>query len=189
MNKKIFLAIGLMTLIVACKSNKEQKNEETTAQTEAVVANDDEKMVIVELQSKNDSGATGTVTFTQKDGIVYMELKGEGFTPGEHAIHIHEFADCSSADGKSSGGHWNPTGEDHGKWGTHPYHKGDIGNFTADADGKVFFQFQTDEWSIGGDDETKNILGHAIIIHDGVDDFTSQPTGNAGSRICCGEIK
>jgi Cu-Zn family superoxide dismutase len=42
-------------------------------------------------------------------------------------------SDCSAADGSSAGGHWNP--KEHGKWGVGEYHKGDIGNFTADASG------------------------------------------------------
>jgi Cu-Zn family superoxide dismutase len=46
----------------------------------------------------------------------------------------------------------------------------------------------TDRWSIGGD-TTKNIIGKTIIVHGGVDDYTSQPAGNSGERIGCGVIK
>ncbi|MBC70735.1 MAG: superoxide dismutase, partial [Muricauda sp.] len=41
------------------------------------------------------------------------------------------------------------------------------------------------EWCIGCDDEKKNILGKAVIVHQGVDDYTSQPSGAAGARIAC----
>jgi Cu-Zn family superoxide dismutase len=54
-----------------------------------------------------------------------------GLKPGVHAIHIHEKSDCSAADG-SSAGDIEPTFKNHGKWGVGQYHKGDIGNFTAD---------------------------------------------------------
>jgi superoxide dismutase, Cu-Zn family len=47
---------------------------------------------------------------------------------------------------------------------------------------------ETDLWTISGTDSTKNILGKAIIVHGGKDDYTTQPTGNAGSRIGCGVI-
>jgi len=47
----------------------------------------------------------------------------------------------------------------------------------------------TVEWGIGCDDDNKNIIGKAIIVHDGVDDFTSQPSGDAGTRVGCGVIK
>ena len=50
-------------------------------------------------------------------------------------------------------------------------------------------EFSTDEWCIGCDDPQKDIVGKALIIHDGVDDFTSQPAGNAGTRVGCGVIK
>lgn len=186
--KRIILSLVLVTIMLSCQSNKSQDNNETTAQTETISNEDFEKQIVVQLESKSESGASGTVTFTQKDGVVYMVLKGKGFTPGQHAIHLHEKADCSSCDGKSSGGHWNPTSEDHGKWGTPPYHKGDIGNITADSEGNVLFTFQTDEWCLDCKDETKNIIGKAVIIHDGIDDFVTQPTGNAGKRICCGAI-
>ena len=112
-----------------------------------------------------------------------------GLDEGTHAIHLHEKADCSSDDGKSTGGHWNPTFESHGAWGSKKgYHKGDIGNFEVAADGIGRIHFETDEWCIGCEDETKNILGKAIIVHQGTDDFVSQPSGAAGARISCAGI-
>jgi Cu-Zn family superoxide dismutase len=108
---------------------------------------------------------------------------------GSHAIHIHETADCSSADGKSTSGHWNPTAEPHGKWGDATgYHKGDIGNFEVASDGIGQIEFSTDQWYIGCGDENKDILGKAIIVHQGTDDFTSQPSGDAGARVSCAGI-
>ena len=105
-------------------------------------------------------------------------------------VHIHQKADCSAEDGTSAGGHWNPTNEKHGKWGdAEGYHKGDIGNFEVDANGEGTVSMTTDEWCIGCDDENKNIVGKAIIVHDGVDDYTSQPSGAAGTRVGCGVIK
>ena len=110
-------------------------------------------------------------------------------SPGIHAIHLHEKADCSSPDGKSSGGHWNPTFNKHGKWGDeNGYHKGDIGNFEVDENGRGRVTMETKEWCIDCEDETKNIVGKAVIVHQGADDFLSQPSGAAGSRIICGGI-
>ena len=138
------------------------------------------------MEPKSDSNVKGTVTFTEENGTVSMTAMLSGLSAGEHAIHIHDKADCSSADGKSTGGHWNPTNTPHGKWGAEEgYHKGDIGNFTANAEGLATVEFSTDEWCIGCDDETKNILGKGVIVHQGVDDFTSQPSGAAGARVSC----
>ena len=147
------------------------------------------KTVSVTMESKSGSTAQGEVYFTEKDGMVTMEGKFTGLKPGTHAIHIHEKADCSAEDGKSAGGHWNPTHQQHGKWGDAAgYHKGDIGNFEAAADGSGKVSMQTDEWCIGCGDENKDILGKAVIVHDGTDDFKTQPTGDAGGRVACGGI-
>jgi superoxide dismutase, Cu-Zn family len=140
------------------------------------------------IMPKNDSGISGKVSFTETNGIVSMEANVSGLTPGNHAIHIHAVGDCSADDGTSAGGHWNPTNVDHGKWGTSPFHIGDIGNMEAGADGTGTISRETDLWCINCNDETKNIIGKAIIIHEGPDDFTSQPSGAAGDRIGCGEV-
>lgn len=145
-----------------------------------------EKTIAFNMEPKSDSNVSGEVTFTETDGKVMMVAMLTGLTEGEHAIHIHDKADCSSADGKSTGGHWNPTSTPHGKWGAaEGYHKGDIGNFMALADGSAKVEFSTEEWCIGCDDETKNIVGKGVIVHQGVDDFTSQPSGAAGARVSC----
>ncbi|MGK0386337.1 MAG: Cu-Zn family superoxide dismutase, partial [Patiriisocius sp.] len=68
------------------------------------------------------------------------------------------------------------------------YHKGDIGNFMVNKDGTGDIKLRTDQWCIGCDDKAKNIVGKAIIVHQGTDDFTSQPSGAAGARVSCGGI-
>lgn len=144
------------------------------------------KKVSFSLNPKSGTSTSGMVTFTESEGKVSLEAHINGLTPGVHAIHIHEKADCSSDDGKSSGGHWNPTFESHGSWGSDfGFHRGDIGNFIADESGHGMVQFSTDLWCIGCEDENKNILGKAIIVHQGEDDLLSQPSGAAGARISC----
>ena len=61
----------------------------------------------------------------------------------------------------------------------------DIGNFEANENGEATISFETDLWCINCDDETKNIVGKAVIVHQGQDDFVSQPSGAAGSRVSC----
>ncbi|MFH6769889.1 superoxide dismutase family protein [Gaetbulibacter aquiaggeris] len=183
----IFTLAFIMVLTLACKNTQkepEQKTEETTTKKEEVTSNI--KVIKFTLEPKSDSNVSGTVTFTEENGLVTMVAEMEGLTEGIHAIHIHEKADCSSPDGKSTGGHWNPTAQPHGQWGAEAgYHKGDIGNFTADASGKGSITFATDQWCIGCGDETKDILGKAVIVHAGTDDYVTQPTGDAGGRVSC----
>ncbi|RYY58453.1 MAG: superoxide dismutase family protein [Chitinophagaceae bacterium] len=136
-----------------------------------------------------DTAVTGMAKFTAADGKVKMVL--EIMVPMKAgksvAVHLHEHGDCGD-NGKMSHGHWNPTKEDHGKWGTAPFHRGDIGNVKLDAKGKGTLTVTTDLWTLGGKPDM-NILGKAMIVHGGVDDYKTQPTGNAGSRIGCGVIQ
>lgn len=191
--KKISLVVlsAIITLAVSCKKGEKKEKEGTVEEVETTVEKkvDDKKKITLELSPKSDSNVKGNAVFTQENGTVTMTAVFEGLTPGEHAIHLHEKSDCSAPDGTSTGGHWNPTKQPHGKWGDpNGYHKGDIGNFTADENGNGTITFATDEWCIGCEDETKNILGKAVIVHQGTDDFTSQPSGAAGARVSCGGI-
>ncbi|RNC86936.1 MAG: superoxide dismutase family protein [Winogradskyella sp.] len=188
---KLMPFLFVVMLLMACKNDKSSKDVETDEEVEVEIEkkNDDIKEMTISLSPKSDSTVEGTVSFTQNDGTVSMVADMKGLTEGTHAIHIHQKADCSSADGKSTGGHWNPTAQPHGKWGNETgYHKGDIGNFDVAADGLGKVEFSTDEWCIGCGDENKDILGKAIIVHQGTDDFTSQPSGAAGARVSCAGI-
>ncbi len=175
MKKLIITAAIVLAIIIGCKTQAEKESSKQIS-------------LKIDLVPKSDSNVTGAAIFTEKEGKVTFSAEIKGLTPGVHAIHIHEKADCTSPDGKSAGGHWNPTFKDHGKWGTTAYHKGDIGNFTADANGNGKITMTTDEWCIGCDDASKNILDKGLIVHQDPDDFTSQPAGNAGARVACSGI-
>lgn len=186
-----YASVALLALVALGSCKNDKKTPETVevikVEKEEVVA--EATKITFKLEPKSDSKASGSVVFKEEDGKVTFTAVIGGLSEGTHAIHIHDKADCSSADGKSTGGHWNPTNEPHGKWGAVAgYHKGDIGNFEADESGNGIITTTTDQWCIGCEDATKNILGKAIIVHQGVDDFTSQPSGAAGARISCGGI-
>ncbi len=171
--KNIFLVALLVGLAFVSFQKKDDK-------TSSAISN---------IISKNNSDISGTVSFTEKNGIVSMTASISGLTPGNHAIHIHAIGDCSADDGASAGGHWNPTNVDHGAWDSASFHRGDIGNIEAGSDGTGTISRETDLWCINCSDSTKNIVGKAIIIHAGSDDFSTQPSGAAGPRIGCGEIE
>ncbi|TXF76401.1 superoxide dismutase family protein [Chryseobacterium sp.] len=141
------------------------------------------------INSKSGTDTQGTAKFSQTGKNVEMDLNVYKLTPGIHAVHIHEKGDCSAADASSAGGHWNPSKNDHGKWGAEHFHMGDIGNLTANKEGTARLVFKTDKWCLNCADESKNIMNKAIVIHAGKDDFMTQPTGNAGGRVGCVEIK
>lgn len=192
--KKGTLVLAALALIFAasCKSDKKETKATETTTPPTPVAEEvapAPKKVKIALEAKSESNVTGNAVFTEENGTVTMVAVLGGLEPGMHAIHLHEKADCSSPDGKSTGGHWNPTGQPHGKWGDAAgYHKGDIGNFNADDNGNGTITFSTDEWCIGCGDANKDILGKGVIVHQGTDDFKTQPTGDAGGRVSCGGI-
>ncbi len=197
--KQLILILSVFALIVgtSCKNDKKEdakmndsrEMNDSEMTQEEIPASTAMKKVQITLESKSNSEVKGNAVFTEEDGVVTMIAVVGGLTEGTHAIHIHEKADCSAADGTSTGGHWNPTNQPHGKWGSaEGFHKGDIGNLTANAQGNATVTLTTDQWCIGCDDMNKNILGKAIIVHAGVDDFKTQPTGDAGGRVSCGGI-
>ncbi|MCG2419012.1 superoxide dismutase family protein [Aequorivita sp. F47161] len=193
--KKISLVCGLFAVLafVGCKNEKKDAENMDTMNDTIQVDKESEpeitKSISVTMEPKSKSTAQGEVYFSEANGVVSLEAKFSGLTPGTHAIHLHEKADCSAADATSSGGHWNPTHSKHGKWGdADGYHKGDIGNFEVGDDGTGKVTMLTDQWCIGCGDETKDIIGKAVIVHEGQDDFKTQPTGDAGGRVACGGI-
>ena len=136
-----------------------------------------------------DSMVSGVAQFSTMAGgkvkmILHLTIPGKANQ--SVAVHIHEGGECGDT-AKQAMGHWNPTDAQHGKWGSAGFHSGDIGNISLDAKGYGELNLETDLWSIGGDSQ-KNILNRTIIVHGGIDDYTSQPSGNAGTRIGCGVI-
>ncbi len=141
---------------------------------------------IAKLAPTQGNGANGTVTFTQHGNKVSMDAEVAGLAPGMHGMHIHEKGDCSAPDGTSAGGHFNPTNQPHGDPNGHTHHMGDLPMLYADTDGRAKLHAELDALSLQAGAES--IVGKAVIIHQKLDDFTTQPTGNSGGRVACGVI-
>ena len=193
--KNLFSALLIISIfsLVSCGSNETNtanENSDTTTAVTSGVENEASNGAEATLSgTQPDTTVTGTVSFNEDNGKVKMKLDITVPKKANQsvAVHIHEHGNCGDM-GKEAHGHWNPTKMNHGKWGSAAFHSGDIGNVSLNAEGKGTLELETDLWSISGTDSTKNILNKAIIVHGGVDDFTTQPTGNAGSRIGCGVI-
>jgi len=141
-----------------------------------------------QLAALGESGVAGTLQFTVVDGGVQIEGEVTGLpADSKHGFHIHEKGDCSSPDGKSAGGHFNPKGMDHGGLAAAVSHIGDLGNLVAGADGVAKISVVKHGATLGTGDG--NILGRGVIVHADVDDEQTQPTGNAGGRVACGVIE
>ena len=148
----------------------------------------DTKTALATIGETNESGVAGKAVFTQTGDNIKLVVSLANASAGEHAVHIHATGDCSAPDGTSAGGHWNPTGVAHGKWGEGEFHLGDIGNMTVDDQGMGKIELTTNLWEMNTGSDI-DIVGKAIIVHAGADDFVSQPSGNAGARIGCGVIE
>src|SRR5262245_52601101 len=127
----------------------------------------------------------GVVTFTQTGANVKVVALIEGLTPGKHGFHIHEWGDCSSKDGASAGGHFNPASVPHGAPEDPQRHAGDMGNIEADQNGVARLEYNDPVLKMNGHGA---IIGHGMIVHANPDDLKTQPTGNAGGRMACGVI-
>ncbi len=145
------------------------------------------KELVAVLTPTEGNSAKGTLTFTKAEkGGVKITAKVTGLKPNsKHAIHIHEFGDIRGADGKMTGGHYNPEGHDHALPDKDVRHAGDLGNLEANAEGVAEMVLVVDNVSLVG--HKNPIVGRAIIVHAGEDDG-GQPTGNAGARITQGVI-
>ena len=139
------------------------------------------------LEPTKGNATTGTVTFAQRMGKVHVTAEVRGLAPGkEHGFHMHERGDCSSGDGMSAGGHWNPDAQPHGPQ-TGPHHAGDMPSLVADASGNAKASFALDGVTVAPG--AKSVVGKGLIVHKDPDDYKTQPTGNAGARLACAVIR
>jgi Cu-Zn family superoxide dismutase len=191
--KKVIIWVSFclcLAIAAACTSNNMSGSQDSIATQSDTTMMGFDGMAHADISAtKADTSGSGPAEFSRKDdGTIELtlNLNFPAMANKTVAVHLHEHGDCGD-EGKGAHGHWNPTNEDHGQWGSSAFHSGDIGNVELDANGSGSYTLATDRWTIGGDENT-NILGRAVIVHSGVDDYTSQPAGNAGSRIACGVI-
>lgn len=167
---KLFITLSLSALLSACASMSEPQGPSATAR----------------LQSKSGSSVTGSLRFTQVGDRVRVVGEVTGHSRGSKGFHIHDKGDCSSADGMSTGGHFNPTKSRHGSPGMG--HAGDMGNLIFDEYGRASVNMMVSGIAVNKT-APNGIIGRAIIVHAQEDDLKTDPTGNAGGRVACGVIE
>lgn len=147
----------------------------------------DDPSAIAVLAPTQGNAVRGAVDFVRSGNDVTVTANLSGFAPNStHGIHIHEAGDCSARDASSAGGHFNPSGSEHGGTSGAKRHGGDLGNVTADAEGNVMTTIKVDGIAFGTG--TDSIVGRGLVVHANADDLKSQPAGNSGARIACGVI-
>jgi len=142
---------------------------------------------VATLEPTKGNTAAGAVNFVQRGDKLLVTARVTGLTPGGHGFHIHEKGDCSSGDGMSAGGHFNPYGKPHGDPSQPDHHAGDLPMLVADSYGEARVTAEIEGTTVGGG--SGDVVGKAVIVHKDADDFTTQPTGNSGARVACGVIR
>ena len=169
---KLIIAFAAATVLLAACQTMPPEAPRATAQ----------------LQPTKGNKTFGEATFEQEGGKVHVVVYVQGLKPGqEHGMHIHEAGDCSSGDGMSTKGHFNPHSKQHGHHGSVERHAGDLPSLKADKDGRAKVEVDLDIITVTPG--PGSIVGRGLIVHADPDDYKTQPTGNAGARIACGVIQ
>ncbi len=143
---------------------------------------------VADLESTKASTVRGTASFTQVGDKVRVSAQVSGLKPnGEYGFHIHEAGDCSSGDGMSAKGHFNPLAKPHAHAGTAERHAGDLPSLKSDAAGNASLNADLDVITVSPG--AASVVGRGLIVHAQPDDFKTQPTGNAGARSACAVIR
>jgi len=171
--RPIIAVTAIAVLLSACQA--------TPPETDApLIAN-------AQLKPTKGNKTIGEATFEQAGNLVRVVVFVQGLKPGqEHGLHIHEGSDCSG-DAMGAKGHFNPHGKPHGIPGSAERHAGDLPNLKANKAGRANIHYDADIIMLTPG--PANIIGRALVVHAGPDDYRTQPTGNSGARIACGVIQ
>lgn len=136
-----------------------------------------------------DGAERGIVRFEMAQVGVLITIGVTGLPPGTHAVHIHERGACTP-DPQAAGGHFNPTGTEHGVMNRDGPHVGDLPNLHVPETGDLTVEYFAPLITLSRG-ETGALLdedGAAVVIHAGPDDYHTDPAGGSGDRIACGVI-
>lgn len=186
----MFKQLGLLASAVMIAGCASYKKAETPAHhsTQATPVHDEAahaavKSATTKMIARQGLKLKGQIGLEQKENGVKLVVNFSGVAPGAHGFHIHEKGDCSAADFTSAGGHFNPKGHSHGALNAPNSHAGDLGNLDVPKSGKVKKEIMLEGAHL------HDFIGKSVILHENADDYTTQPTGNAGGRIACGIIE
>lgn len=130
----------------------------------------------------------GSAVLTEAENGVRVNLNARGLPPGVHGLHFHENGVCDAPSFAGAGGHYNPTGRQHGTENPQGSHAGDLPNLTVGANGEGEIETVKEGVTLRGANPLLKQGGTALVIHAGADDYRTDPSGNSGARIACGVI-
>lgn len=141
-------------------------------------------LAMARLMSR-DGLQVGAASFQAAPAGTLVRIAFTGVPPGPHALHVHETGVCQG-DFASAGGHFNPAGAAHGYWHEGGPHGGDLPTVFIPQAGETTVSVFSERLRV--DDTLLDDDGAALVLHAKADDYRSQPAGDSGDRIACGEI-
>jgi superoxide dismutase, Cu-Zn family len=155
-----------------------------TAVACATAARSQDGFPVAEIKRADGQLAARAMAFDDRGGI-QMHIQAQGLAAGTYGVHLHAIGRCEGPSFESAGPHWNPTGRQHGARNPQGRHLGDLPNLVVEANGGGRIEF-----AIAGSSSAAlaDADGTAVVIHAGVDDYLTDPSGNSGARIACGVL-
>ena len=131
----------------------------------------------------------GTARLTQTPHGVLIRAEFTELPPGTHAFQIYETGKCEPPF-TSAHDHFNPDDRQHGFLNPQGYHAGDLPNLHVPKSGAYTVEHLVTRATLSLDGYTTLVGGDgtALIVHQGADDYETDPGGNAGKRIACGVV-
>ena len=179
------------TLLIACGQRDHAATAADTLATASTPAPAEAPPALAasaELTPTSGHKAAGALTLTAAGETIHLSGTLQGLPPnGQFGFHIHEKGDCSAPDASSAGGHFNPSGAQHGDPQGAMHHAGDMLNAKSDAQGMAQVDAIVSGVSLAAG-QPDDVHGKAIVMHEKADDYKTQPSGDSGARIACGVI-
>jgi len=174
----LVLGLGLAT------SSHPAAQESATAPTTAS-SSKPARAVLVDAQNRT----VGEARFQETPHGVLLRLALTQAPPGVHAIHLHNVGRCDGPTFESAGEHFAPVRHQHGFLKADGPHAGDLPNIEVPSSGQLIVEYLVRDVTIGAGPATLfDGDGSALVIHEGKDDYLSNPAGNSGDRIACGPL-
>jgi superoxide dismutase, Cu-Zn family len=137
----------------------------------------------------SDRATVGNAFLRETPNGVLLQVDLRNVPPGVHAFHVHQTGTCDAPDFASAGGHWAPAGRNHGILSEQGPHAGDLPNLHVGAEGKLSVEVFLKQTRISsGPHPILDRDGAALVLHEGRDDYRTDPAGDAGDRLGCGVI-
>ena len=139
---------------------------------------------------RNTQGAlVGTISMQQAAQGLLITVDIANLPPGSHGMHVHAVGRCDPPAFESAGGHFNPTGRQHGARNEMGQHAGDLPNLQVPASGSTRVDIVARELTLGATGSGLfDADGSAVVVHALADDYRTDPSGASGDRIACGVV-